>query len=671
MKQYIGFSPDDAAVLRSLAPLAEPHLPALAERFYQEIPRHPGAEQVFTGGSTQIARLKLTLQKWARGLFSGVYDDAYAHERFRIGFRHVQIALPQRYVIAAMFVIEEFFLELFEREITDTHRLHVARRAISRILNLDLNLICETYFEESIRELRQLNETLTTLNRSLERANRVKSEFLATVSHELRTPLTAIVGFSRLLAEERVDEPDRQREFMRDIHTSALSLLGIVDEILDVARIESGRLEVTLGTVSVASVVREVLAELALDATRKGLQVTSAIPSELPMVRADGERLKQVLTNLAANAVKFTDAGFVHLEANASVDGTSVELTIKDSGIGIAPDVIPALFEKFKQGDASHTRRHAGIGLGLAISKALVEKMGGTISLESAGPGTGTVARVMLPTAAVPQPEALEASSAHVRVLLVADDSAARTALASELTTQGYTVRESATVDGARALAVAERPDVLVLDMGLSPEAPAARRWCELLMELQTDPRTSAIQTIVLTDAATETTQVEFSLLLAPRAMILQRPADAAALHDAVQRVVTELHRPTRVLVVDDDPLVFKFASQILPSAHYALLHAASGRQALTMLAAHPIDAVLLDLRMPDGSGYDLIRDLKLRGRPSEVPVVVITNYPEPASDDEKELLESHVVLELFSKAGVARDPKPLLERLARIPRRS
>ena len=122
MKEYLGFSVDDAAMLRSLAPLVEPHLPAMADRFYEQIPNYPEASRVFTGGASQVARLKLALQEWARGLFAGVYDDAYAHERSRIGFRHVQIALPQRYVIAAISVVERFIRDLFDREIADANR---------------------------------------------------------------------------------------------------------------------------------------------------------------------------------------------------------------------------------------------------------------------------------------------------------------------------------------------------------------------------------------------------------------------------------------------------------------------------------------------------------------------------------------------------------------------
>jgi CheY-like chemotaxis protein len=169
-------------------------------------------------------------------------------------------------------------------------------------------------------------------------------------------------------------------------------------------------------------------------------------------------------------------------------------------------------------------------------------------------------------------------------------------------------------------MVAAERPDVLILDLGASASEAIMRGWCDLVIELQAEAHGGVPQVIVLTDAALKAdaaTRVEMELLLVPGSTILQKPRDAAVLQDVLQRVVTGPRRPLRLLVVDDDPLVYKFASQILPSAEYALLYAAGGREALAMLAAHPIDAVLLDLRMPDGSGYDLIRELKLRDRPS------------------------------------------------------
>ena len=660
MKRYIGFSADDAATLRSLAPLIEPHLRALADRFYEEIPRHPGAEGVFTGPE-QVARLKVTLQHWARGLFSGVYDEAYAQERFRIGARHVQIALPQRYVIAAMHVVDQFIRDVFDREIADAVARADAHRSLSRILNIDLNLICETYFEGSLRELRRLNDDLAASNRLLEDANRVRSEFLATVSHELRTPLTAIIGFSKLLADGRVAEASERVEFARDIHTGALTLLDLVDEILDVARFETGRADLRLGPVDLGDVIAEAANAVTGQARLKGLALSVDTALVLPPVSGDRPRLRQVLINLLGNAVKFTDRGSIRVRAELHAPDRRVSVYVEDTGIGIAPEGIPLLFEKFRQLDASHTRRHGGVGLGLAISKALVEQMGGSIELRSEGAGKGTAAIVTLAVAessVVNDPARREAVT-----LLVADDMATRQQITELLTTRGHQVRQAATADGARAIAKSERVDVMLLDVTGSPDNAALAAWLNLLIELRTAPQTRRIDFFVLTDAATDLpVRVEFDVLVAPA--IIQKPIDTAELERTLERIAAPVRaRPLRLLVVDDDPLVFKFITQVLPAEQYSLTHASGGDEALGILDRHPCDALLLDLRMPKGSGYDVIRELKVGSAPL-LPVIVLTNYPEPTCTEERQLLDSPIVVELYPKTEVARDPQALLDRL-------
>lgn len=400
MKRYIGFTPDDAAILVSLAPTVEPHLHALADRFYEQIPRHSEAAAVFTGGEAQIARLKLTLQRWARSLFAGVYDEAYAEDRFRIGYRHVQIALPQRYVISAMHVVARFLRELFDQQISDVDLLRRAHASLDRIIILDLGLICETYFEGSLRELRLLNDRLTSANRSLEEANRVKADFLASTSHELRTPLTSIIGFSRILVDGYVDNPDEQRDLLGNVHRSALHLLSLVDDILDLSRIEAGRLDITVEAVDFAGLIAEVMMLTRVQANEKGLALLTNVPTTLPLIRVDRSRMRQVLLNVLGNAVKFTDRGQIRVSASVTDgDGAYVGVNVADTGIGIALDKQPLLFEKFRQIDASHTRRHGGNGLGLAISKALIEQMGGHIRLHSGGDGQGTTVALTVPVA--------------------------------------------------------------------------------------------------------------------------------------------------------------------------------------------------------------------------------------------------------------------------------
>lgn len=670
MKRYAGFSGADAELLASLAPIIEPHLPALADRFYEQIPQHQAARVVFTGGDRQIARLKQTLQQWARGLFSGVYDEAYAQERFRIGHRHVQIGLPQRYAIAAISVVEQFLRDVIDREVHDATRRRLAHESLSRIINLDLNLICETYFEGSLRELRILNDSLAATNDALARASRAKTEFLATVSHELRTPLTSIIGFSRLLAREGVADPATEREFARDIHASSLALLSLVDEILDVARIETGKLEVERERVDLRTLVDEVVGVVRLDADRRGLTLAVDVGLSLPAAQGDRARLRQVLLNILGNAVKFTTEGRVSVTARADEGTERLTIVVQDTGIGIAPEHQPALFEKFRQVDASYTRRHGGLGLGLAISKALVEKMGGAIALQSEGIGKGTTVTMTLPLAGQGVAEPRPAARAALRrptVVVVAEEPRVRKRIAATLIDHGYAVKEGATADGTRAMIQAGVPDVLLLDLTGMSGPDAVREWVELLVALKSDSATQAIEVLVLSDGVPDRLTTLHFDLVAAHSTIVPKPVDADGLQIALRRIGQKHSGVCRVLIAEDDPLVFRFVQRLLPSSQYSIEHAHSGTEALAVLQTRVFDVLLLDLRMPDGSGYDVLRELTLEGRQPNLQVIVITNFPQPDTEEERALLGLRLVVDLLPKTAVAEHPELLLERLERI----
>ena len=403
MKRYAGFTHADAETLALLAPVLEPHLPALAERFYEEIARHSAARAVLAG-EAQIARLKLSLQAWARRLFTGPFDDAYAEERCQIGLRHIETGVPQRYVIASMQVVTQFVDDVLDRELADPEARARARRSLSRIVSLDLNLICDTYFEGSLRESKALNESLGEANRRLQDAGRAKTDFLAATSHELRTPLTAIIGFSRLLIDGYVPDAAEQRRLIGDIHQNALHLLTLVDDVLDVSRIETGRLSIVIEDLDPHVAVAEVVAVLRSEAADKGLTLTVDLVPEVGRIRADRQRLRQVLLNIIGNAVKFTDRGSITLCGYEDASGDRIALQVRDTGIGISREHQALLFEKFCQVNPSHTRRHSGLGLGLAISKALVEGMGGSLTLDSGGEGAGTVVTITIPRSAVAGP---------------------------------------------------------------------------------------------------------------------------------------------------------------------------------------------------------------------------------------------------------------------------
>ena len=480
MKSYIGLTEVDARLLADVGPAMQSHLPALADLFYDKIVAHPDAARVLSGPE-QLNRLKLTLQQWARGVFSGRYDDAYAREREAIGERHVQAGVPQKYIISAMDVARIFLLQALDEEVPDAKRGAETKRALNKVLDLDLNLICDSYFEASLRELRQLNQRLEAANLDLAELSRVKDEFLAHTSHELRTPLNSILGFSKLILDGLCRSPEEERELQRDVYESAQHLLSIVNDVLDIAKIEAGKLSVNLESVELRLLFDQVLAAVQVQAEEKGLKLVDKTREiELPRVWADESRLRQVLFNLLGNAVKFTDEGWVTLRADNQRHPGHVLVEVQDTGIGIPPEKQAGLFEKFKQVDTSFTRRHGGSGLGLAICRRLVEMMGGKIELESGGEGLGTTVRFTLPieSPVEDRPHRADYETLAIagppdgpRLLVVDNDPSFRKYLRELLAREGYAVITAAGV--ADALNAAERfhPAVAVVDWAL-PVSP-------------------------------------------------------------------------------------------------------------------------------------------------------------------------------------------------------
>ncbi len=407
MKRYLGFTEADAELLQRLGPRMKKYFPELAERFYAQIPHHPNAFRVFTGGEEQIARLKQTLQHWARGLFSGSYDQVYADDRYQIGYRHVRAGLEQKYVISAMGIVRGFFYDclLLEFPASDD-RLRYAH-SLGKLLDLDLNLMCESYMHATLENLRALNEQLERTNRELAEASRIKDEFLAHTSHELRTPLNSILGFTKLILDGLCKNRAEEQELLRDVFASARHLLGIVNDILDIARIEANQMTLHLEEVNPRQLLDSTLPLVAVQAASKGLELRDLTTRiDLPPVRADEVRLRQVLLNLLSNAVKFTPQGSVTLRASllppdpaTSPQPAFLRFQVEDTGIGIPPEKREMVFRKFVQVDDSPNRRYGGSGLGLTIARRLVEMMGGAIGLENGSGDRGTLVWFTLPLA--------------------------------------------------------------------------------------------------------------------------------------------------------------------------------------------------------------------------------------------------------------------------------
>jgi PAS domain S-box-containing protein len=372
--------------------------------------------------------------------------------------------------------------------------------------------------QELVRQLQQQELALMRLNRSLElanleldRANRLKSEFLANTSHELRTPLNAVLGFLRLVLDGLYDNPEEKRDFLQNAYDSARSLLGLINELLDSARIESGKIELNLVRVGVPQVFGEVKKLSRLQAAQKKLRLTFKPSMGDMAVRADAGKLQQVLLNLVANAVKFTHEGEVRVRARAFFSKGHVRFEVQDTGIGIPRELQRDLFQKFVQGDGSPTRYYGGTGLGLAICKNLVEFMGGQIWLTSPGPGRGTTVYFTLPLVSH-QPFYWRRGEDRERgfqlkgakdgpvVLLVEDEPDIIDVMGRILQKNGYRTAYAITADdgleGARTL----KPALVTIDMGLPARPQAAlRSGLDLFHALNRDPQTRDIPVLMVT----------------------------------------------------------------------------------------------------------------------------------------------------------------------------
>jgi PAS domain S-box-containing protein len=396
-------------------------------------------------------------------------------------------------------------------------------------------------------DLIRLNRNLELANLELARANRMKSEFLANTSHELRTPLNSILGFLRLILEGMCDDPAEERLFLQNAYDSARSLLDLINELLDSAKIEAGKMELQLTEVDVGKIFCEVEKLTRLQADQKGVQLTFRQPRVPILVRADPGKLQQILLNLVTNALKFTPKGEVRVQARSLAAKGHVLFQVRDTGIGIRPEIQNTLFQKFVQGDGSSTRKYAGTGLGLAICRNLVEFMGGQIWLSSDGPGKGTTASFTLPLIS---PKRLywrrlddrergfqiQGPAQGRLILLVEDEPRILDIMGRILQKHGYRTAFAVTADdgleGARRL----RPDLITIDMGL-PVRPGGtlHSGMDLYYTLQDDAFTMGIPVILVTGH-------DASLSQAPQALppLLTKPFRAQEL---VARVAGQLDR--------------------------------------------------------------------------------------------------------------------------------
>ena len=497
-------------------------------------------------------------------------------------------------------------------------------------------------------------------------ANRAKSAFLANMSHELRTPMNAIIGYSEMLIEEAEDDPEFEafEPDLRKIHGAGEHLLALINDILDLSKIEAGKMDLYLERFSVGDVLSDIESTVATLVAKNGNSLEVIGADEAGTVVSDLTKVRQTLFNLISNAAKFTHEGQITLRVTRDTDATGgewVAFEVSDTGIGIPAQKMDELFEEFTQADVSTTRKYGGTGLGLAITRRFCELLGGSIECESEE-GKGSTFTVRLPAQAPEQPRAKQPSAVAAetaeadekdrvavvvqatdecrgRVLVIDDDPSIRELLGRCLSRDGYEVLLAA--DGESGLELARSQDLVAITLDVM--MPGLDGW-SVLRALKSDEATRNIPVVMVT--IVDDKDLGYTLGAAES---LSKPIDRRVLIETIHR----LEAGGEVLVVDDEPGARELARRILQSEGLVVREAANGEEALAAIRQKRPSLVLLDLMMPVMDGFEFLRQLRNDPDVCDIKVVVLT--AKDLTLDDRARLDS-LVTQVLQKGGLRRE---------------